>query len=70
MDNTYVYIVRLPDQVNEIVLPCADGYTIYVNEMLDETGRLEAYRHAVDHIKNNDWNKSDVQHIETIAHRR
>lgn len=68
MDDIFVYIVGLPNQIREMVLPCADGYTIYINEMLDDVGRLDAYHHAVDHIKNNDWNKSDVQLIESEAH--
>lgn len=70
MDNTYVYMVRLPDQIRETVLPCADGYTVYINEMLDEDGRLKAYNHAMDHINNDDWNKTDVQIIESEAHKR
>ena len=69
MDDIFVYVVRLPDQIREVVLPCADGHTIYINETLDETGRLNAYHHAVDHIKNNDWTKSDVQIIEFEAHK-
>ena len=70
MVDIFVYVVRLPDQISEAVLPCADGYTIYINELLDETGRLNAYHHAVSHIKNNDWTKADVQVIETEAHKK
>lgn len=68
MDDIFVYIVRLPDQIRETILPCADGHTIYINEILDETGRMKAYRHAIGHIKNNDWDKTDIQLIEAKAH--
>lgn len=70
MDDIFVYVVRLPGQIRETVLPCADGYTVYINEMLDEDGRLKAYNHAVNHINNDDWNKTDVQIIESEAHKR
>jgi len=68
MDDIFVYVVSLPDQIREMVLPCADGYTIYINEMLDESERLKSYYHAIDHIDNKDWNKKDVQIIETLRH--
>ena len=29
---------------------------------------MEAYQHALEHIKKNDWSKEDVQEIESIAH--
>lgn len=69
MDNTYVYIVGLPNQIREMVLPCADGYTIYINEQLNDSDRISAYGHAMEHIRNDDWNKSDVQTIEADAHK-
>lgn len=70
MDDIFVYIVGLPNQIREMVLPCADGYTVYINEELDEGKKLEAYEHAIKHIRNNDWNKLDVQMIESETHRR
>ena len=68
MDEIYIYHVALPDGCNEAVLPCMDGYTIYINEKLDETQQLAALRHAMKHIKRNDWEKYDVQQIEHDAH--
>ena len=65
MDNVYVYVTALPDGMNEAVLPCADGHTVYINEKLDQSQRIEAYNHAIKHIENNDWEKSDVQIIES-----
>lgn len=64
----YIYIVKLPPRVNEVVTPCLDGYTVYISDRLDDLQRLEAYKHAVKHIRNRDFEKSDVQEIETEAH--
>lgn len=66
-DSTYVYLVDLP--VDEMVTPCADGYTIYLNARLSYRGRVKAYLHALEHIERDDWSKTDVQKIEAEAHR-
>lgn len=67
-DNIYVYLIDLPDRVNEIVLPCLDGYTVYLNARLSYAGRVQAYHHAIRHIERNDFEKYDVQQIEEEAH--
>ena len=66
-DSTYVYLVDLP--VDEMVAPCSDGYTIYLNARLSYRGRVKAYLHALEHIERSDWEKTDVQKIEAEAHR-
>lgn len=70
MDNIYVYLREdLPVSVHEFVTPCLDGYTIYINAKLDDAHQLRAYHHALEHIKNNDFEKEgDVQEIELRAH--
>lgn len=68
MDNIYVYLVDLPDRVNEMVTPCLDGYTVYLNARLSYAGRVRAYHHAIRHIERNDFEKYDVQKIEEEAH--
>jgi len=67
-DNIYHYIAPLPEGINEAVLTCADGYTIYTAARLDNESRYKAYQHALQHIRNNDFEKDDVQEIETAAH--
>lgn len=67
-ENIYTYIVPLPPGVNEAVMPCADGYTVYIADHLSHAGRLEAYKHALRHIKRGDWKRLDVQQIEVHAH--
>jgi len=64
----FTYIVKLPDGVNEAVMACADGYTIYINEDLSQRGRIEAFVHAMKHIDRNDFYRGDVQQIEAEAH--
>lgn len=69
-DNIYVYMVNLPDGINEAVTPCADGYTIYIDDKLGPEGKEKAYRHAMYHIQNHDFEKYDVNKIEVEAHKK
>lgn len=69
MDNIYTYIVDLPPHITEMVTPCFDGYTIYLDASLSPYGREKAFKHAMWHIRNNDFEKYDVQQIESEAHR-
>lgn len=70
MDNVYVYYVQLPDGIDEAVLPCIDGYTIYIDSRQSKVEMEQAYKHAISHIINNDFEKFDVEQIETEADRR
>lgn len=55
--------------VNEMVTENEDGsFTIFVNSNLCESKRLKAVNHAIRHIKNRDFEKTDVQDIEASAH--
>lgn len=65
MDDIFVYDVKLPPHVNEMVVPCLDGYTVYIDISLTEEARAEAYNHALEHIKNQDWDNDDVNSIES-----
>lgn len=69
-DEVFVYVVDLPDGVNEMVAPCLAGYTVYINDKLSPEGKREAYRHALYHIVNHDFEKSDVNEIEVEAHKQ
>lgn len=64
MEDIYVYFVDLPDGINEMVAPCFGGYTVYIDEDLDEAHRMKAYHHAMEHIERNDFGKESVQKIE------
>ena len=65
MPDIYVYLVDLPQGINEAVLKGADGYTVYISARLDDERARAAYRHALRHIENGDFDKSDVQRIES-----
>lgn len=66
----FTYIIDLPDGINEAVMACAEGYTVYIDESLDAMGRKKAFLHAMKHIDKNDFFRSDVQSIEAEAHRK
>lgn len=69
-NNIYVYLTRLPGNgIREVVLPCLDGYTIYLDERLTHEQQVKAYHHALWHIRNRDFEKDDVGRIENEAHR-
>lgn len=54
---------------NETVTVNEDGsYTIFINRNLCESKRLKAFNHAINYIKNNDFEKGNVQDIESVAH--
>lgn len=59
---------KLPDGIDEMIVPCADGYTIWTDSRLTYRGRIEAYNHALGHIERNDWEEYYVQKIESVAH--
>ncbi len=69
MDDIYVYVVDMPTTAAETVVPCAGGYTVYLNARLSQARQERAFNHALRHIINNDWEKFDVQQIEYEAHK-
>ena len=68
IDSIYTYQIAMPDGVNEVVTPCFCGYTIYINQNLSYEQKQKAFNHALLHIKNNDFEKDNVQSIEAQAH--
>lgn len=67
-ENIYVYYVQLPEHINEAVLSCPGGFTIYIDPRQSKDGIQRSYEHALKHIQNGDFFKTDVQQIETQAH--
>lgn len=70
MDEIYVYLTKLPRSIKEVVTPCQGGYTIYIDIDLDEISRMKAYQHALWHIEHLDFERDDVQMIESKAHEK
>ena len=55
-----VIFIDLPTKVNEAVTLNEDGsYTIFINSRISYENRLRAYKHALIHIKNNDFEHTD-----------
>lgn len=68
MDDIFVYLVDLPPKIAEMIAPCENGFTVYLNSRLSYQDRVKAYMHALKHVERNDWNKDNVQMIEKEAH--
>jgi len=67
MDDVFVYLRSdLPDKVKELVTPCAEGYTVYINAKLDNEHRMKAYEHALRHIESGDFDVDSVKNVQTI----
>lgn len=64
-------LIDFPVKGKEMVVPNDDGsYTILINARLSDAARMAAYEHAMKHILNDDFEKMDVQDIETEAHKK
>ncbi len=74
IDGNYVYYVPFPADMpneHEAVLPCLDGYTIYIDITLDAQSRRVEYNHALEHIRSghiDNREDRDVQVLESAAH--
>ncbi len=63
------FVINFPNSGHELVTENEDGsYTILINAKLSEEAQRAAYDHAMKHIMDNDFEKSDVQEIEIVAH--
>lgn len=69
-ENVNVYFVDFPNSKGRelVCLNEDDSFTILINSRLNHEAALEAFHHAMKHIQNDDFNKSDVQDIEYDAH--
>ena len=65
-----VFIKNFPNTKEaEAITENSDGtYTIFLNARMSYERQLKAYQHALKHIQNDDFQKPDVQQIESIAH--
>ncbi len=65
-----VQLINFPDsKTRETVTPNIDGsYTIFIETSLSKKGQQEAFIHAMKHILGNDFEKIDINKIETDAH--
>lgn len=64
-----VFLIDFQAPGKEMVVPNEDGsYTILVNARLSQDERFKAYQHALGHINDGDFERSDIQSIEFHAH--
>lgn len=70
MDDVYVRLVKLPNGIHGFTMKGVDGFSIYLDKDLDRESMLRTYEHELRHIKNGDFEKSDVQQIEYEAHKK
>lgn len=69
VDDLNIVFADMDTRIKEQVIYNTDGsYTILLNARHSHDSLKKAFDHALDHIRNNDWEKSDVQLIESRAH--
>ena len=66
--NVWIYPVDLKGAAKAFVMPCIEGYTVYVDRNLPKDEQIAAARHELDHIANDDFSREDVQLIEWERH--
>lgn len=63
-------IIDMDVLVGEQITANSDGsYTIFLNARLSHERQLSAYWHAINHIKNGDFDKDNANAIEKEAHK-
>lgn len=69
MDDIIIKVIDLPVRINALTVANEDGsYTICINARASFKQQYEAYLHELQHIQNYDFQKDDVQAIESKAH--
>ena len=64
-----IFLLDFSAPGKEMVVQNEDGsYTVLINAKLSQDGQIKAYQHALKHIDNGDFEKTDVQTIELQAH--
>ena len=65
-----VVVIDMDPGIPEQITLNSDGsYTLFLNSRASHDTQIHCFYHAADHIRHNDWEKSDVQEIEFAAHR-
>ena len=67
MDDIFVYYHEFPDGINEAVMTCSGGYTVYIDPRQSNEGIINSYKHALKHIYGVGFEHMDVQEIESKA---
>lgn len=65
-----IRLMDLPTGVKGLVKEKGDYYTIVLNSRLTWEQNRKTFRHDYDHLEDNDYEKSDVDAIESISHKK
>ena len=69
METINVILIDLDTMVGETICKNADdSFTIFINSRWSNEMQRRCFCHALDHIRNNDWEKSDANSIEGERH--
>lgn len=69
MEYINVQFLDMDTKIPEHLVLNKDGsYTVFINARLSYDKQREAYAHAMRHIKNNDFDKTNADEIEYDAH--
>lgn len=67
-DDVFVYMIDIPGKTNEMIAPCQDGYTVYIDDRLSPQGKLRAYYHAIGHPADYERDDLTADEIEAMRH--
>lgn len=68
-ENVNVKLLDMDVMIREQVIRNSDGsYTIFLNSRITWEAQMLAYRHALGHIINGDFEKESADHIEFVSH--
>ena len=69
METINVILIDLDTMVGETICKNADdSFTIFINSRWSSEMQKRCFRDALDHIRNNDWEKADADCIEGERH--
>ena len=59
MNDIFIRMIDMPGSFPGMTIEDADGdYNVYINAQLSQARRIKAYRHEMDHIRHNDFEKA------------
>lgn len=71
MNDIFIRMIDMPGAFPGMTIEDAEGdYNIYINARLSPARRMKAYRHELDHILHNDFEKATAAIAEMCRKRR
>lgn len=69
METINVILIDLDTMVGETICKNSDdSFTVFINSRWSSEMQRKCFCHALDHIRNNDWEKADADCIEGERH--